>query len=248
MAILPFTPTPDPIHAVLGATYLLALASPMVLSAYLRAFVPARWTAPDPLPLYAGVLATLGALGVAVLGASILLAPLPGSAGTALATLAVAPALGWLAFAIERRHTLRRRRAGLRIEAAAPPRMHVRAASPWAAPAPESPARTRPAPALSATPLLMATIAVLEEVVFRAVLLSFLPVLMPGAHAGWIAAACCLWFCLAHVQFGVAQVWLKLPLSLFATVLYLAGGVPAAALVHVVFNLLAVRQRRHAAT
>jgi len=88
----------------------------------------------------------------------------------------------------------------------------------------------------SALPLLMA-IAVLEELVYRGLLLDFC-FRLPGF--GWQVtgvAGMTIWFALVHVWYGWVHVAAKAPLSIVATALALLGGGPAAAvLAHVMFN------------
>jgi membrane protease YdiL (CAAX protease family) len=89
-------------------------------------------------------------------------------------------------------------------------------------------------------------VAVLEEAVYRGVLLTLCVAIAAPALSALAVAASLAAFALAHVPFGWAHVAAKCPLGALSLVAMAVGGLPAAAAVHVTFNVLVwndVRER-----
>ncbi|MDQ0419494.1 CBS domain containing-hemolysin-like protein [Peteryoungia aggregata LMG 23059] len=253
-------PASIPTHDALSLAILIALvlssAGAPALSAYAGALLTSCGVPISRSLVYAMTLALLGSTGLVLLGADLLLSPLwhmlPLNAGATLATiaLAMAPAVGLLAYtadiAIGRRIIRSTRPTARQVQ---PPHTSIAASSPWQR---ATPSMTRP-PATRTEPLrheppqldppwLLSVIGAGEELAIRAILvttsgasLAFLPI---------TAALVTVWFAAIHVRFGAAQFWQKLPLSIGATLLLMMGGVIPAALAHALFNIAAARRLR----
>jgi membrane protease YdiL (CAAX protease family) len=88
----------------------------------------------------------------------------------------------------------------------------------------------------------MVAIAVLEEILYRGLLLQLVALSPSPALRALGAAFVVIMFCLSHVWFGWAQVAAKLPLSVGATAaVLLTGSVLPAIVAHVVLNVMAWR-------
>lgn len=93
--------------------------------------------------------------------------------------------------------------------------------------------------------VLTSSVGVLEELVFRGVLLQLCLGFASWTAIGIALTAMVLMFALSHVWYGVEHVIAKLPLSVVTTVLVLAmGTVWPAVVTHVIFNVEILRKRR----
>lgn len=89
-------------------------------------------------------------------------------------------------------------------------------------------------------------VSVLEEAVYRGVLLSLCLALVAPALTAVAIAASLVVFAIAHMPFGWPHVAAKFPLGVLCLGAVAVGGLPAAAAVHLAFNVLVWKDVREA--
>ena len=247
----------DPVILALQLSLVLSSCGAPALSAYAGAMLHACGKNLQPSIVYAITLAFLGCGQIVVFGPDLLTSPLTRGApmlANSIATacaLILAPAIAYLSYSADLaigRRIYRRRKPF----ADAPPQMAalIASSSPWergadgakaASRVPRSVPPANKQPPRHSTALLCG-IGAGEELAIRAVIItvctvSFLPVAV-------VALLAALWFSAIHVRFGAGQIWQKLPLSIGASLLFLAGGIIPAAVAHALFNYAVARRLR----
>jgi hypothetical protein len=216
-----------------------ALAIYSVASAPLTTYLQAWWPTARPpsfLPLYAGIMAVVGAAGLAVLE---LPTVTDGSAAALAASVPVGRAAGALAiWSDDMVRRLEQRRARQRRLRGDGPLGSARAA-PLTPSAFALPAYGRRAPYDAPLALLVA-IAVLEELLFRGIAVDLAAGTSSPVLAGAALAMSVVMFAFSHMYAGWIEVLAKLPLGALALLAVLGLETIAPAVVaHVLFNVRA---------
>lgn len=212
--------------------------------------------------VYGAVLGVVVALGVTCLGSRFI--TLPSLPSAALALAAAVP-LAWVSFEANlaltryfRRSMAQRGRARVSPRTTEgfaanvrPFRPNAKRVVPNRTPSVGGESGSGRGHATSAAPApttgILVAVAVLEELVFRALLMESALSVLPAARwtaIGLVALGVGL-FCLGHVHYGAVEALGKLPLALLVTVpTLLTGSCLTACLVHVGFNLKVARANR----
>lgn len=248
------TPTLDPISVTLAIVLLSMAASPMVLAAYLRALAPLRWANRINITnYYLFVLVSISLTAAFCYPHLHLVEPYIAVKNQIYLICIMsftAPSVGYLIYKYEHLQyfCLRKKSANNRPAATHKRRNRtVTNQSPWAEKLEDETHRKRfseqlTEPSVAFNVFTLGAIAVFEEIVLRAVLISSLAYLLPDLPITIMLVAVCVWFVIVHIQFGIQQAYLKLPLSVCTTVFYAIGGLIPAAIVHASFNLLTLKQ------